>query len=125
MAPPKRTCLFSDVLKREYPFLISDETDVNKVICTLFKSIFSVSHGGRNYIDNHIRVNKRKESLVAKASSKKIDYFLVWKTIGGKEFDLAAKEGTFSFHTVAHNQSFQSMDCTSTIIGKLFEPKFN
>jgi hypothetical protein len=31
--------------------------------------------------------------------------------------DLAAKEGT-------HNKSFQSMVCTSTIIRKLFEPKF-
>jgi hypothetical protein len=27
MAPPKRKYLFSDVLKREYPFLISDDTD--------------------------------------------------------------------------------------------------
>jgi hypothetical protein len=40
------------------------------------------------------------------------------------ELDLAAKEGTFAFHTVTHNQSFQSMDCTSTIMQKLFEPKF-
>jgi hypothetical protein len=47
----------------------------------------------------------------------------VGKTIGDKELDLAAKEGTFPFHTVAHNQSFQSMDCTSIIIRKLFEPK--
>jgi hypothetical protein len=46
------------------------------------------------------------------------------KTTGDKELDLAAKEGTFAFHSVAHNQSFQSMDCTSTIIRKLFEPKF-
>jgi hypothetical protein len=48
----------------------------------------------------------------------------VGKTIGAKELDLATKEGTFAFHTVAHNQSFQLMDCTSTIIRKLFEPKF-
>jgi hypothetical protein len=39
MAPPKRKCLFSDVLKREYPFLISDGTDINKVSCTLCKNI--------------------------------------------------------------------------------------
>jgi hypothetical protein len=48
----------------------------------------------------------------------------VGKTIGDKEFDLAAKEGTFAFHTVTHNQSFQSIECTSTIIRKVFEPKF-
>jgi hypothetical protein len=56
--------------------------------------------------------------------SKKIDSFFVGKTIGDKELDLAAKEGTYAFHTVAHNQSFQLMGCTSTIMRKLFEPKF-
>jgi hypothetical protein len=71
MAPPKRKCLFSDVLKCKYPFLISDETDVNKVRCTLYKSVFSVTHGGRNDIETHIRAINHKESLAAKASSKK------------------------------------------------------
>jgi hypothetical protein len=91
----------------------------------LCKSVFSISHGGRNDIEKHIRANKHKESLAAKASSKKFySFFFVGKTIGDKELDLAAKEGTFTFHTVVHNQSFQSMDCTSTINRKLFEPKF-
>jgi Fe-S cluster assembly scaffold protein SufB len=48
----------------------------------------------------------------------------VGKNIGDKELDLVAKEGTFTFHTVVRNQSFQLIDCTSTIIRKLFEPKF-
>jgi hypothetical protein len=48
----------------------------------------------------------------------------VAKTTGDKELNLAAKEGTFAFYTVTHNQSFQSMDCTSTVIWKLFDPKF-
>jgi hypothetical protein len=73
MARPKRKCLFLDILKREYPFLISDETDVNKVRCILCKSIFSISHGGRNDIDKHIRASKHKESLAVKVSSKKMD----------------------------------------------------
>jgi hypothetical protein len=67
MAPPKRKCLFSDVLKREYPFPISDETDVNKVRCVLCKSISSISHGGRNEKEKHIYENKCKESLAAKS----------------------------------------------------------
>jgi hypothetical protein len=67
MASPKRKCLFSDVFKREYPFLISDETDVNKVRCTLCNSVFSISHGGRNDTEKHIHTNKHKESLAAKA----------------------------------------------------------
>jgi hypothetical protein len=124
MAPPKRKCLFSDVLKHQYPFLISDETDVNKVRCILCKSIFSTSHGGRNDIQKHIRAYNHKESLAAKESSKKIDSCFVGKTTGDKGLDLAAKEGTFAFPTVTHNQSFQLMDHTSTIIRKVFEPKF-
>jgi hypothetical protein len=72
-APPKRKCLFSDLLKREYPFLISDETDANKMRCALCKSVFSISHGGRNDIEKHIRANKHKESLAAKSSSKRND----------------------------------------------------
>jgi hypothetical protein len=112
MAPPKRKCLFSDVLKREYPFIISDETDLNKVRCTLCKSVFSISHGGRNDIEKNIRVNKHKESLAAEASSKKMGSYFVGKTIGEEELKLAAKAGTFVFHTVAHNRTLQSMDCT-------------
>jgi hypothetical protein len=76
MAPPKRKCLFPDVLKREYPFLISDETDVIKVRCTLCKSVLSISHGCRNDIEKHIRAKKHKESVAVKALSKEIDSFL-------------------------------------------------
>jgi hypothetical protein len=70
-------------------------------------------------IKNHWLLKHRVKKLILFSLS-----FFVGKTIGDKEFDLAAKEGTFVFHTVARNQSFQSMDCTSTIIQKLFEPKF-
>jgi hypothetical protein len=79
MVPPKIKCLFSDVLKLKYPFLISDETDVNTVKCSLCKSVFSISHGGRNDIEKHIYANKHRESLAAKVSSKKIDFFFCGK----------------------------------------------
>lgn len=36
---------------------------------------------------------------------------------------LAAKEVTFIYHTIVHNQSFNSMTCTSDLIRKLFEEK--
>jgi hypothetical protein len=63
--------------------------------------------------------------MAAKASSNKTDsFFFCGKTIGDKELNLAAKGGTFTFHAVAHNRSFQSIDCTSKIIRKLFEPNF-
>jgi hypothetical protein len=36
----KRKHTFSDVLKCKYPFVISVETDVNKVRCSLYKLLF-------------------------------------------------------------------------------------
>jgi hypothetical protein len=44
MSRPKIKCLFVDILKREYPFIIDDELDANKVRFTLYKSIFSISN---------------------------------------------------------------------------------
>lgn len=44
--------------------------------------------------------------------------------MGTKEEQLAATEGTFAYHTVSHNHSFRSMDCTSKLLQKALEPKF-
>jgi hypothetical protein len=65
-----------------------------------------------------------KNHWLLKHRVKKLILFFVGKTLGDKELDLAAQEGTFASHTVTHNQSFQLMHCTSTIIRKLLEPKF-
>ena len=40
-------------------------------------------------------------------------------------FKLAAAEGLYAYHTVKHNQSFRSMDCTSGLIKKLFDKQFS
>ena len=37
---------------------------------------------------------------------------------------LAAQEGLMAFHTMKHNQSFRTVDCTSSIIRNLFSKKF-
>lgn len=69
MGPSKRKCVFSDVLKREYSFLISEEDDGDKVRCILCRGVFSISHGGRNDIQKHIRTNKHKQSLMEAVTS--------------------------------------------------------
>lgn len=45
--------------------------------------------------------------------------------MGPKEELLAAIEGTFAYHTVCHNHSFRSMDCTSKLLQTTLEPKFS
>lgn len=34
-------------------------------------------------------------------------------------------EGTFAFHTIIHNQSFRSMDCTTKLLKKICNEKFS
>jgi hypothetical protein len=34
-------------------------------------------------------------------------------------------EGTFAFHTIIHNQSFRSMDCTTKLLKKFHNAKFS
>jgi hypothetical protein len=40
-----------------------------------------------------------------------------------KLLSLGAQEVTFAYHIAVHNHSFRSMDCTTTIVGKLFNNK--
>jgi len=47
------------------------------------------------------------------------------KTAAQEELDRAATECLFSYHTVMHNQSFRSMDCTSKLIKTLYDKKFS
>ena len=51
--------------------------------------------------------------------------FFKREEFGNKERELALAEAIFSFHTVAHNHSFRSMDCTTKLIQNLFEKKFS
>lgn len=46
-------------------------------------------------------------------------------TAGKQELETAAAECLFSYHTVMHNQSFRSMDCTSKLIKNLYDKKFS
>ena len=122
---PKRKCVFSDSLKSDFPFI--RETSFNdKVECTICHSVISIAHGGRSDIKDHINKKKHKDALSASTSSSKVSTFFKNASLGTSELQLAAEEGTFAYHSVFHNHSFRSMDCTSSVIRKLFErPKFS
>ena len=81
-------------------------------------------HGGPADVNNHLGSKKHKVSVEAAASSSRVTSF--FKSIGSDAtLALAAKEATFAYHTVAHEQSFRSSDCASKLVLKLFEPKFS
>jgi hypothetical protein len=120
---PKRACKFNSELEKEFPYIKKTKSD-SDVRCLTCNTHFSVSHGGKSDINQHIKSEKHKLALVAASSSNTVSKFFKSSTCGSKELELAAAEGVFAYHTVSHSQSFRSMDCTTKIIQKLFEPKF-
>jgi hypothetical protein len=71
-----------------------------------------------------VATKRHKSAVVTQSCDTKVTTFL--KSIVPDKYDMAIalQEGTFEFHTVQHHQSFKSMDCSSGLIKKFFEPKF-
>jgi len=53
-----------------------------------------------------------------------MEQFFQSSSFANTEKQLALGEGLFPFHTINHNQSLRSMDCTSQIIKTLKDKKF-
>ena len=121
---PKRKCKFTNELKQEFPYL--KDTGKGKVLCNHCGSVFSIIHGGRADVNNHLGSKKHKVAVEAAASSSRVTSF--FKDVGSASvatLALTAKEATFAYHTATHGQSFKSSYCTSKLVSKLFEPKFS
>lgn len=122
----KRKCKFNDNLAKEFPFLKSINSSDAIIRCTKCNGEFSIAHGGKGDINKHLSTEKHKRTLeeAASTSTTKVTDFFRKQNFETSEKQLSLAEGMFAFHTVKHNQSFRSMDCTSKIIQRLFEKKF-
>lgn len=116
---PKRKCTFSNELKNEYPFLKLIIHD--RVLCTQCRSEFSISHGGRSTIKEHLATKKHKSAVDSLASTSTISKFFKEPN---DDLIISAKEATFAYHSVVHNLSFKTSDCNSKLLSRFFEPKF-
>ncbi len=57
---PKRVCKFNETLQSEFKFIKKVKADNDyDVYCTIFSSSFSVSHGGRSDINDHLKTKKQ------------------------------------------------------------------
>ncbi|CAG9840706.1 unnamed protein product [Diabrotica balteata] len=94
------------------------------IYCEICKSDVDISNSGRSNIKAHL--GKKKHTLVANAvtRSNKLHSFFKSASVSSENFIIAAKEGTFAYHTIRHMHSFRSLDCTSKLISNLFESKF-
>jgi hypothetical protein len=123
---PKRRCTFTVFLQFEFTFLKNCE-EIGKVFCTVCKGIFSIEHGGRSDIKQHMEKKKHTSALSSFSESDKVTSYFIKQGPAGltsEGLKIAAEEGMFAFHTIVHNHSFRSMDCTTTLIKKLHEKSF-
>lgn len=73
----------------------------------------------------HQRAKKHKNAMLANAGTPSIATFYKKAAPSQKEYELAVQEGILAYHTMRHNHSFRSMDCTAQLTKKLHEPKFS
>jgi hypothetical protein len=120
----KNVGVFTESIEAEYPFLKEDQ-QVGKVLSCTCKSQFWIEHGGRSDILQHIKKRKLAIAAETKHCSKKVTSYFTKETITDECKHIAAEEGLFAFHTVKHNHSFLSMDCTPSVIKRLHEEKLS
>lgn len=116
---PKRKCTFTNNLKNQYPLLKLIIND--RVLCTQCRSEFSIGHGGRSTIKEHLATKKHKSAVESVAGTSSI---LTFFKDPNKDDLISAKEATFAYHSAVHNLSFKTSDCNSKLLSKFFEPKF-
>ncbi|VVC35789.1 Hypothetical protein CINCED_3A001819 [Cinara cedri] len=124
---PKRRCTFTESLQSEFTFLKKCEV-IGKVFCTVCKALFSIEHGGRSDIKQHMEKKKHTSALSSTSKSYKVTSYFIKQGPAGltsEGLKIAAEEGMFAFHTIVHNHSFRSMDCTTALIKMLHEKKFS
>ncbi|ODM92686.1 putative zinc finger protein [Orchesella cincta] len=126
-AKSKRKCHFTEEMKKEHPFLekkFKGDDDSGDLFCRMCSGTFSISNGGQYDINRHLKSDMHKKAMIAKASTKPVTAFFSKNQPESQDLELAAREGLFAFHSVLHNHSFRSMDCTSKIIKEIYDTKF-
>lgn len=119
----KRKCSFNLELQKEYPFLKKRELNPNVAFCTQCSSEINIAHGGLSDIKLHLKTKKHLAGVNAVAMTSSMSKFLTKND--SQQNEILAKEAVLAFHTIKHNHSFRSLDCTSKLISTLFEPKFS
>jgi hypothetical protein len=95
------------------------------VIYQHFNVHYPVAHGGRSDINQHLRSQIHKHAERTLASVKNISYFILRRDGDSESDKIAASEALVAYHTVRHGQSIPTNDCLSTLIKKIYEPKFS
>jgi hypothetical protein len=72
----KRKCVFNVNLQQEYKFLkLCNDSDSERVQCTLCNGVFSLAHKGRGDTEEHVKTVKQMSAINATASANIGDFF--------------------------------------------------
>ncbi len=74
--------------------------------------------------EEHQQTKKHGNSLTARVGVPSVTTFFKKVEPSQQEYDLALKEGVFAYHTMHHDHSYRSMDCTAQLTRRLYESKF-
>lgn len=120
----KRACTFNDDLQKEFKFLKRESlSEASKLRCDICGARFSIAHGGRADITQHMHTKKHMDAAKSKCATPSVSEFFVKQSCESDK--VHASEGLFAYHSVIHGHSFRSADCTAKLIKKLYDPKFS
>ena len=112
----KRKCHFNDQLQKEFKsFKTCDQSYLAK--CTTCDQIIDISNKGKISLTNHINSKSHLENLKIVSSNSKLTSWTIHNTEKEK---VTAIELTLAYHTVYHNFSFLSTDCTNKLLSIMF-----
>lgn len=93
----------------------------SEVVCSFCNSKFKIAGGGRYDIEKHVKTQKHIESAKKVYTNQSMNSFVT----GNPAADLLrAKELTFAFHSAKHQIWGRAVDCTSKLVGDMYELKF-
>lgn len=110
----KRKCSFSDDYTKEWSFIKRGRHHDKEAFCSVCGLYFSLGHGGKSAVKDHIRTGAHATKLTVASTSKGISTFMI-KQDTPEDILKRSAELTTAYRVVKHHESFNSLDCTTKL----------
>ncbi|PNF21362.1 hypothetical protein B7P43_G16930 [Cryptotermes secundus] len=87
------------------------------MICSTPGTYVSIANKGSGDLKIHMKSEKHSKNIRGESSSEKMTKYFMPNT--KTDENVCSPEGTLAFHTVAHHNSYKSMDCTSKLLKRI------
>lgn len=117
----KRKNHFRDDYEKEFRNVKRSQKGAHFAHCTVCNHDINLTSTGKTAISVHNNTEKHKASARSIDSTKPMSTYLPSQSQPTTaDYKAAAAEGTWAYHTVEHQQSFRSNDCTSQLFKVIF-----